>query len=310
MKKRIAAFLLAISIVFTTAIMAGCSIGSTEDYYLSTSSNPLNVVVVALSPESGRHSYEIQVGVVCNSEESQTTAIECSETALKNILSRYKLHVSYLGTALPYKLSGFGNMDSMLQLLCFSVVSDGFVTEPIGLKSVSSDFGFFNIERKYEMVMPEWVGDIKDYFLSMSGFATKGYTIYDTSFAFCAGLSDSVKSNDAKRIYKSVYESMISCLCFKIGDVEDKYECYTSAMASGWYIIAIVAGIFAVAVIYLKANKKNGGNNVTVEDIANCDVECDCEQTLQFKHNGSEFYQHGEDETQQFELEQNQKTDD
>ena len=76
MKKRIAAFLLAISIVFTTAIMAGCSIGSTEDYYLSTSSNPLNVVVVALSSESGRHSYEIQVGVVCNSEESQTTAIE------------------------------------------------------------------------------------------------------------------------------------------------------------------------------------------------------------------------------------------
>lgn len=64
---------------------------------------------------------------------------------------------------------------------------------------------------------------------------------------------------------------------------------------------------FAVAVIYLKANKKNGGNNVTVEDIANCDVECDCDQTLQFKHNGSEFYQHGEDETQQFELEQNQK---
>ena len=81
-------------------------------------------------------------------------------------------------------------------------------------------------------------------------------------------------------------------------------------MASGWYIIAIVAGIFAVAVIYLKANKKNGGNNVTVEDIANCDVACDCEQTLQFKHNGSEFYQHGEDETQQFELDQNQKTDD
>lgn len=206
MKKRIAAFLLAISIVFTTAIMAGCSIGSTEDYYLSTSSNPLNVVVVALSPESGRHSYEIQVGVVCNSEESQTTAIECSETTLKNILSRYKLHVSYLGTALPYKLSGFGNMDSMLQLLCFSVVSDGFVTEPLGLKSVSSDFGFFNIERKYEMVMPEWVGDIKDYFLSMSGFATKGYTIYDTSFAFCAGLSDSVKSNDAKE-YTRVFMS-------------------------------------------------------------------------------------------------------
>ena len=102
---------------------------------------------------------------------------------------------------------------------------------------------------------------------------------------------------------------MISCLCFKIGDVEDKYECYTSAMASGWYIIAIAAGIFAVAVVYLKANKKNGGNNVTVEDITNCDVEYNREQTLQFTHNGSEFYQHIEGEQQRPESEENQKTD-
>lgn len=271
MKKPIAVIMLIIVAAFT-ALLSGCSIGSTEDYYLSKSDNPLNVAVVAMSSADGGN-YEIQIGILTGSEDDARLAVSVAGGAINSILAPYDLQAKYESNLQPY--SGRIIYDSSMLFYCFSVEA------PFDIEHIDSDFGFFNIRHRYELKVGEWTQKLNAEFLTAAAAYAESnamrnvfasYTQDDKAFALCAVVNNSLESESARTIYKNTTYGILSCLCY-VG--EQTYSCNAERMASGWYVFPIILGAAVVVIIIAKTRKNKKNNDVTLEEVLNYSSEQD-----------------------------------
>lgn len=142
------------------------------------------------------------------------------------------------------------------------------VTDVQYLDTGEIKFGFFAIKQYYQLKSRYWVDELRNVVLNKAKeilVQNQSEYVIDED---CARLryffvqDTGLKAKGAQKIYKDVLtESEMPSLMWETNSDDYKFtslELYNSAVASGWFVIAIIAGLAVVLIILLATRKKKG----------------------------------------------------
>lgn len=200
-------------------------------------------------------------------------------------------------TGVNFSYIGVDSVEESTNSIRYCYLSEDF---PNILNDTDRNFGFFFIKRSFKIIIPEWVKNLKtDVYEAVTelfnGFVDKKVKIDDNAIRqrFYFAVGNEFYADDATRVYD--YENNIYYFMWEQEQSGfDELSIYYRSMASGWYILPILAGIAVVLIMlyFVKGKKKenvfltedhteNDGENdvldgqVTIDEILNTSTEDD-----------------------------------
>lgn len=273
-------FLTVLSILIFALVLSSCGLLNMRGESNNISPKPdthnvyysalnINLVSCLVSDDNGRYlQYELQIGlrsIFFGDEETQREQ-EIKSFAVST-MKHSSFDMQYIGSYDSESL--WGNFDSKnnYTYVCFVINPDHAKGK---FDSTRSNFGFFFVEHDYVINNPEWVNYFRDDISSVAKSVINSKTILNTStylqdymidddavyfdFGFCTDAD--VDAENATRVQKYVLsrgDGLYQCLMWQADDDYDfsKLDVHYKAMASGWYVIAIILGAAVVVILFL-----------------------------------------------------------
>ncbi len=273
MKKKIFAVLLLSLLAFSlvSCVLGGYSsyndtdIPSCKDDEDGIEYTPLDIDVIAFAAESetdtAKMQYELQVGMRLFDSPDLGSYEDSTGKMIGSLIDRK--------TAVDFEYCGALSGEEDFVRYCF-------LSEPVAyaLDEMDGDFGFFTIKRKVALRNPDFVNElgtiVRDAAKTALGSLYGGKAKIDDGAIrsrFYFAVSDAFRSSDATedvRFINSRYGEA-RCLKWEQDNFSTLYLEYR-AMASGWFIVPVVAGIAVVAILLFVVKDKKQENVFLVED--------------------------------------------
>lgn len=265
-------FAVIFSVLIVALSLVGCSRLPYREYDVSTKTDnggniysSLFIDVVSYAQED-KSNYEIHVGLrdLNNGTVDETFAAYLG-AAIGLALGEQVTFDSYFSEII-------GKSDEEMQEYGFYKYK--LAPHEYNLRLDSSEYGFFYVSHHYSVVLPSWIASAGTLITGATEVALLGRSLrIDTSsvfYTFCLGLSKSIKTENATRDIKEISGGgAIECVCWdsKTTDLRNITFEY-GGMASGWFIVAILAGVIVVIILYFVTRGKGEQiSAVTVEKV-------------------------------------------
>lgn len=153
----------------------------------------------------------------------------------------------------------------------------------VNLEYFQSNYGFLYVKHFYVLQNPRWINSLLEEIIKQANAVIEQSESAERRIDNMAHrlryflMTDvELVADDAQRVYKTLgsdqlmYEMLMwETLSYDYGFAG--LDVAQSSMANGWFVVAIILGVIAVAIVSIIANKKY--SSVVVDNLASVDVE-------------------------------------